>query len=129
MKSEKIVSAQVVLTAASGARPGPKTRLTTENIREWTPSAETIVRVSGELRDMGFEIGECVGNSFSITGAARLFEASFRTKLREAGGGVLFADDGLELGLEKIPSALRAQIVTITFTRPPDFGGGTASFA
>lgn len=63
MNSKKIVSAQVVLTAAGGARPGPQTRITSENIREWAPSAETIVRVSGELRGMGFTVGECVGNS------------------------------------------------------------------
>lgn len=130
MNSEKIVSAQVVLTAAGGARPGPQTRITSENIREWAPSAETIVRVSGELRGMGFTVGECVGNSISITGPARLFEACFRTKLRETGGGVQFEGDGYELAAEKIPSALQAQISAITFTPPPDFGpGATSSFA
>jgi len=127
MNPEKIVSAQVVLAAASGARPGPQTRITSENIREWAPSAETIVRVSGEFSGMGFEVGECVGNSISITGAARLFESCFRTKLREAGGGVQFAGEGDELAAEKIPSALQAQIAAVTFTPPPDFGPGAAS--
>lgn len=127
MNREKIVSAQVVLAAANGAHPGPQTRITSENIREWAPSAETIVRVSGELRGMGFEVGECVGNSISITGAARLFESCFRTKLREVGGGVQFADESNELAAEKIPLALRAQIVAVTFTPPPDFGPGAAS--
>jgi hypothetical protein len=82
MNLKKIVSAQVVLVAASGASPGPQTRITSENIREWAPSAETIVRVSGELRSMGFEVGECVGNSISITGAVRLFESRFHIKLQ-----------------------------------------------
>ena len=127
MKPETIISAQVVLVAASGARPGPKSRITSENIREWAPAAETIVRVSGELRGMGFEVGECVGNSISITGAARLFESCFRTKLRETGGGIQFAGEGYELAPEKIPAALRPQIVAVTFTPPPDFGPGAAS--
>ena len=131
MNAEKLVNAQVVLIAAGGARPGPHARITSENVREWLPSAETIVRVSGDLRDMGFEVGECVGNSFPITGPARLFESSFRTKLRAAaGGGVQFAGDGAELASEKIPSALRRQIAAVTFTPPPDFGpGAAASFA
>lgn len=129
MNSEKIVSAQVVLTAADGARPGPRTRITSKNIHKWVPSAETIARVSGELHDLGFAVGACVGNSLSITGAARLFELCFRTKLRESGqGGVQFAE-GRELAVEKIPTALQAQIATVTFMPPPDFGPGAgASF-
>lgn len=122
MNPEKIVSAQVVLTAAGGAGPGPRTQITTENIREWTPSAETIARVSTQLRNMGFEIGEAFGNSTSITGPVRLFESVFHTKLREV-GGVQFVD-GYELPTEKIPPALRAEIVAVTFTPPPDFGPG-----
>lgn len=128
MNLKKIISAQVVLVAASGARPGPQTRITSENIRDWAPSAETIVRISGELRGMGFEVGKCVGNSISITAAARLFESCFHIKLQEAGGGgVQFAGEVHELAAEKIPSALRAQIAAVTFTPPPDFGPGTSS--
>jgi len=130
MNPEKIVSAQVVLAAASGARPGPRTRITSANIREWLPSAETIARISGELRHMGFEVGECVGNSCSITGPVRLFESCFHTKLREASGGsVQFAGSGRELERKKIPPALQAQIAAVTFMSPPDFGPGTSSFA
>ncbi|MDF0675828.1 MAG: hypothetical protein P0120_16065 [Nitrospira sp.] len=127
MDLKQIVSAQVVLVAASGASPGPQTRITSENIREWAPSAETIVRVSGELRSMGFDVGGCVGNSMSITGPVRLFESCFHIKLQEAGGEVQFEGEGYELAAEKIPSALRSQIAAVTFTPPPDFGPGTAS--
>jgi hypothetical protein len=86
------------------------------------PSPETVTRVSTELRNMGFEIGEAVGNSISITGPARLFESFFHTKLRNV-DGVQFAD-GYELPMEKVPPALRAEIVAVTFTPPPDFGPG-----
>ena len=127
MNSDQIVSAQVVLMAASGARPGPRTHITSANIGDWTPSAETVARVAGKLDDLGFTIGGCVGNSFSITGPARLFESSFHTRLRETGGGVQFADGGWELAAEKIPAALQAQVAAVTFTPPPDFGPGTAT--
>ncbi len=127
MDHKRIVSAQVVLVAASGAKPGSQTRITSENIREWLPSVETIIRVSSELRGRGFDVGECVGNSISITGAVRIFELYFHTKLQETAGGVQFEDEGYELAAEKIPSALRAQIAAVTFTPPPDFGPGTAS--
>jgi len=131
MKPDEVVSAQVILAAASGARPGPQTRITSENIRDWTPSEDAIARVSEDLRGRGFEIGNAVGNSMSITGSVRLFESTFHTKLREArDGGVQFADAGSELAAEKIPAALRRQIAAVTFTPPPDFGpGATASFA
>jgi hypothetical protein len=126
MNPEKIVSAQVILVAADGARPGPHTRITAENIRDWLPSDEVVTRVSAALRGMGFEVGQCIANSFSITGAVKIFESSFRTKLRELGEGLQFAND-VELAAERIPTALRAQIAAITFTRPPDFGPGAAS--
>ena len=128
MDADKIISAQVVLAAASGARPGPRTTITSENIAEWAPSSETIVRVSAELRNAGFEVGGCVGNNMSITGAVRLFESYFHAQLREADGGVQF-NDGCELAARKIPSELRKQIAAVTFTPPPDFGpGADASF-
>lgn len=127
MKPDTTVSAQVVLVAADGARPGPGTRITSENIHEWAPSAETIERVSGHFGAIGFAVGNCVGNSMSITGPVRLFESCFRVKLRKAGGGVQFAGGHYELASERIPSVLRAQIAAITFAPPPDFGPGAAS--
>jgi hypothetical protein len=128
MKPDKIISAQVILVAANGARPSPQTRITSENIREWIASPETVERVSSELRRMGFEVGPCVGNSISITGPARLFESCFHTKLQEDGGGVQFAGIGKELPPNKIPISLREQIVAVTFTPPPDFGPGAGRF-
>jgi pro-kumamolisin-like protein len=127
MKTGPVVSAQVVLVAANGARPGPGTRITSQNIHEWAPSAETIERVSDHFRAMGFEVGECVGNSMAITGPVRLFESGFRVRLRKAGGGMQFAGERYEMASEKIPSTLRAHVAAITFTPPPDFGPGAAT--
>ena len=86
------------------------------------------MRVSGELRDMGFEVSKCVGNSFAISGNVRLFESCFGTKLRESdGGGVQFAGDGDELAAERLAATLRDQIAAVTFMPPPDFGPGSNS--
>lgn len=129
MKPDKEISAQVVLVAASGARINSHTRITSENVNQWLPSAETVVKVSGELKSKGFVVGQCVGNSMSITGQAKIFESYFNAKLRDVKGGVQFAGSGFELPTEKIPTALRTQLVAVTFTPPPDFGpGATASF-
>lgn len=130
MKTDKTVSAQVMLPAASGAHPGSEIRITSENIQKWTPSPETVAHVSEKLRKMGFKVGKCVGNSFSITGPARLFESSFQTKLQEdPKAGLTFDGDSHELPKSKIPSALRGEIAAVTFTPPPDFGPGAGSFA
>jgi len=131
MRPEEIVSAQVVLAAPGGARPGPQTRITSENIHEWTPSADNIRRVSDYLRGKGFQVGQLVGNSMSITGPTALFESTFDTKLRKTrGGGLQFQDGGDELAAEKIPASLRDVIASITFPPPPDFGPSpAASFA
>jgi len=130
VKPEQIVSAQIVLAAAGGARPGPQTRITSANIRQWKPSSEAVRRVSDELLKMGFTVGECIGNSFSITGPVRLFESRFKTRLRVPGkGGPRFAEDGYELAPKKIPLGLQGQIAAITFTSPPDFGPGADSFS
>jgi len=126
MKLERIVSAQVVLAATGGARPGPQTRITSENIHQWTPPAQAVTRIAETLRAAGFEVGTFVGNSMSITGPVRLFESCFRTKLREVAGSVEFSE-GAELSAEKLPSELRADVVAVTFTRQPDFGPGTPS--
>ena len=127
MHPDTVLSAQVVLASASGARPTPRTRITSENIREWIPSADAIAHVQRELREMGFQVGPCIGNSMSITGAARLFESRFHTTLREAGGAVQFAKDGEELASQRVPTALRAHVAAVTFVPPPAFGPGTAS--
>ena len=129
MKSDEIVSAQVVLVAASGARLGPGTRITSENVVDWAPSVESIERVSVAFEVAGFDVGVCVGNSFSITGTVLLFESCFGTGLRKTSGGVQFAHGGVELFAENVPSELQADIDTVTFTPPPDFGpGADASF-
>jgi len=125
MNPENIVSAQVMLVAADGTRPSSKSQITSDNIQQWKPADHTVAQVSAGLRAIGFEVGKCVGNSFSITGTKQLFEASFQTELKEvAGGGLRFARGGLELETEKLPPAFKAQIASIMFTAPPAFGPG-----
>jgi hypothetical protein len=127
LKPEQTISAQVLLRAANGKRPDGRSRITAENIREWTPSAETVARVRETFLASGFEVGDLVGNSVSISGPVRLFEAVFRTPVQQSKPGViqfLNAEQSAnyELAPEKIPRDLRGLIVAITFTPPPDFG-------
>lgn len=127
LKPGQIVSAQVLLRAASGKRPDGRSRITAENLAEWIPSSETVQRVREAFRSLGFEVGELLGNSFAINGPVRLFESVFKTGLRQSkAGGMQFADSepgsGHELAPAKIPRDLREDVVAITFTPPPDFG-------
>lgn len=127
MKSDQIVSAQVLLRAASGKRPDARALITADTINEWMPSAESVVRVSQVFRTLGYEVGELVGNSLSITAPVRLFESLFHTRLKQSkDSGIQFATPGrspdYELATEKIPADLKELIVAVTFTPPPDFG-------
>jgi hypothetical protein len=125
MNPKKIISAQVILASKSGRHPGPKTQVTSRNVEEWLPSADAIATVSEKLREMGFEVGNCVGNSLSITGAVQLFESAFQTTIHGDSAGAKFGRTSDELAANKIPPALQGSVAEITFTPPPDFGPGT----
>jgi hypothetical protein len=106
-QDQEIVSAQAVLnkTGASDSAQSART----------------------SFADAGFEVGALVGNSFSITGPLALFEQVFKTQLRrtERGGLQSAQKKGAaseELPISALPAALRKQLATVTFTRPPDFG-------
>jgi hypothetical protein len=127
MSAERDVSAQVVLRAASGARPDAGARITSANVAAWLPSPEAVAEVSSALRGMGFDVGPCVGNSLSIAGRGELFERRFGARLALDGGGARFAEHGHELPAAALPVSIRAHVAAITFTPPPDFGPGAES--
>jgi hypothetical protein len=127
LKPEQTVSAQVLLRAASGKRPDRDSRITAENINDWLPSGEIALRVREAFRVLGFEVGDLVGNSFSITGPVHLFESVFKTRLRQLNsGGIQFSTteqaSNYELDSRKIPHDLREYVADVTFTPPPAFG-------
>jgi hypothetical protein len=122
----KPISAQVVLKPASGKRPRDGSEITAQNIHDYLPSEEAAARAKRVFADAGFEVGALVGNSFSITAPAPVFERVFKTRIRRqvipGGEAVVVESGGHELPLGKLPKAMAHDVQAITFTPPPDFG-------
>jgi hypothetical protein len=129
LDEHEIISAQVILPSAGGRRPNSKTAITSENIRDFQPTAETVAEASKAFTAAGFDVGPAFGNSFSITAPAGTIMRLFKTGLRRTPRGGLQAirEDGSaseELPLERLPESIKRHVVGITFTPPPDFGFG-----
>jgi hypothetical protein len=123
----ELVSAQVVLRAASGRSPDRQTPITSANIQDFLPSTEIAASAKDAFTVAGFEVGPLVGSSFPITAPAGTFEKMFKTHLRRnrLGGIEAMQDNGSwgeEVPLEGLRKALSRNLVAVTFTRPPDFG-------
>jgi hypothetical protein len=84
--------------------------------------------VQSALRAAGFTTGPQFAGSFSISGAAELFERYFGIcPMRDAGGPSSVVGEcrpDLELPLTAMPLELRQRIEAVLFTKPPDFGPG-----
>lgn len=80
---------------------------------------------------LGFEVGPCVGGSFSIEAQAKLFHAVFAATLRARPDGGLTVrdaqgralDEGLPVGA--LPPSLQSLVRAVVFSEPPAFGPGT----
>lgn len=126
-RAPSTLSAQVVLRPASGRALDPGQAITASNIREWLPSQDAVDIASRAFRDAGFDVGNVVGNSFSITGPSALFERTFDTRIRAERGGTVKAThadrrEAYELPLHALPQEARRIIDAVTFSPPPDFG-------
>ena len=123
---EQVVSAQVVLAPAGGKRVIDPARMTAESIDEYTPSPEAVTAAKRFFRDAGFEVGNMVGNSFSVTASHGTFERVFQSKLHFTEGIVRVANgDGgevYELPLAVLPTSISRDLLVVSFTPPPDFG-------
>jgi hypothetical protein len=126
-KKQHSLSAQVVLKAASGKSPAGQA-ITSENIREYLPSQESVRIARSALTEAGFEVGNVVANSFSITAPAATFEKVFGARIRRdpQRGAVTEAGQAgaLELPLKKLEREVAGVIEAVTFSPPPDFGPG-----
>lgn len=127
LDKEKIISAQVILRAASGKVIDSKTIITSENIQNFVPSLELVASATEAFSAVGFDVGKMVGISFSISAPVSTFEQVFETRFRQdkRGGVEVILGDGsgsYEIPLKSLPEYLTRLVVAITFTPPPDFG-------
>ena len=126
MPNASTFAAQVIL----GGGPAKAGAAIASRADESRPSAESADRAQRAFGALGFKIGPCVGNSFSIEGSKALFKTHFdvRLKPRVDGGGISFegpAGTGSgPLPLHALPATLRPQVQAVLFTEPPAFGPG-----
>ena len=116
------------MKSASGKSFDGQTAITVENIADYSPSPDTVAAAAAGFKQAGFEVGNMVGNSFSITAPSSTFEKSFKIKLEADNRGGLkvaaakSAHKGYELPLKALPVDLSQFVVAVTFSPPPDFG-------
>ncbi len=116
-----MISAEVILKAPDGrsldraAEP-----ITSANVEQYMPAAETLDRVADALEDMGFDVARSE-ITLSLSGDESLFEDIFQTKLEcqqdDATGMVAVR----AIHALVIPAALRNHVEQIVFPEPPEF--------
>lgn len=128
MPSDPMLSAQVVLGPAGGPQD---TEVTAASLEDHAPDPDASRHVVDHLRAAGFDVGDVVGISFSVTARRSRFEEVFGTSLtvgQEASGTVTHATTvrgDLELPLDQLPADVRCDVSAVTFSAPPDFGPGS----
>lgn len=133
LNPEQVISAQVVLVAATGRVVDGNTTITSQNIDDYRPSEATAQLVSQYFKKHGFEVFPLVGISFTISASARHFSEFFDTSLAEdAASGIQAVPDSItassELPLAQLEKTIADSIVSVTFVPPPDFGPTNFSF-
>jgi hypothetical protein len=107
--------------------------ITTRNLADYAPAPEDAEAARRAFRDAGFEVGELVGISFSITAPRSRFEEVFGIRLRVDERGAVAASDreaprgGLELPLGRLPRSLAERLVAVAFTPPAELHDGEGS--
>lgn len=127
IEKQQIVSAQVLLRAASGRPLDRNALITSETLADYAPSANTVATATETFAAMGFTVGYFVGIGFSITATIETFERILQIKLSvvEGGGVEAVREDGsasYEIPLDAIPRPIADLVDAVTFTPPPDFG-------
>jgi hypothetical protein len=95
------------------------------------PATDTVDRARRAFSALGFEVGGCVGDSFSIEGIDDAFHAVFGVRLHCRPDGAVTIGDGSRqssqdgLPLAPLPATLRPLVSAVVFSDPPAFGPGT----
>ena len=128
LNSEQIISAQVLLVAATGERIDGNTLITAQNIDTYRPSERTVQAVSQYFRNHGFEVSPLAGISFTISASTKHFSEFFKTSVTQDELGRILAGNRLELPLDSLEKNIADSITSVTFASPPDFGPTNFSF-
>jgi len=128
LHSEQIISAQVLLVAATGERIDGSTLITAQNIDTYRPSERTVQVVSQYFRNHEFEVSPLTGISFTISASAKHFSEFFKISVTQDESGRILAGDRLELPLDSLEQNIADSITSVTFVPPPDFGPTNFSF-
>jgi subtilase family serine protease len=127
LDNNEIVSALVVLRPASGITIDADTEITSENINDFKPSLDDVVKISNVLTEMGFVVEDLVGISFAISAPASTFEKVLNTRLvkLEDGSINVMGEEGAlsyEIPIKSLPESIAELVHSLTFVSPPDFG-------
>ena len=127
LKDNQNISAQVIVKSASGKSGVSASNITASTIEERTSSPEFVKTARRIFQKAGFDVGNFVGISFSITANASTFKKFFQIDLTQTSrGSIEFLLPGGEsrpdLPEAKIPKTLTGIVEGITFTPPLDFG-------
>jgi hypothetical protein len=126
LENDPVISAQVLLRSASGKKITGETVITSKNIGDYTPSSDTVAKATDALTKLGFEVGQMVGISLSISAPASTFEKVFGMPLRqgEDGGIQVLGADGVpsyEIPRTAWPKKIARLAVAVTFVPPPEY--------
>ncbi|MFK7602190.1 hypothetical protein ACI3L1_08265 [Deinococcus sp. SM5_A1] len=120
------VTMQVILRAASGQAPDAHAPVTAATLHQFQPDASAAEATRQHFQQAGFEVGDVVGTSFSITAAAATYQQFFGTEVHlDSAGTSLVSGDGTarrELPLNDLPAVLQPHVAAVTLSEPLDFG-------
>jgi hypothetical protein len=121
--ADEVLSAMVILRAASGRRLAGSAAIDTTSLAKHHAAAGDVVAAQRACKDLGFTVGPHVGISFAISAPRSTFEEQFGVKLmRGAGGAIEVARNGkpvgLELPLDQLAATLRKLIDVVSFMPP-----------
>ena len=126
---QKILSAEVAVRSASGKSFTGQTAITSANVADYLPSHDVVEKARRAFAELGFEVSEPAGIGFSITAPASVFRKVFKIKITlDERGGIKVAAKGHEASYElpkaNLPKELAENLVSVSFSPPPDYGPG-----
>jgi hypothetical protein len=119
-----VISAIVIVRSASGRDLRSDQPITSENIADYAPAPGVATAARDWFQRAGFDPGDVVGPTFSITASIAAFERTFGVAVHpaERGGFVAAAPDSVhgtyELPLDVLPADLVALVLAVSFEPP-----------